>query len=325
MSEKSYHVPVMLFPAIDSLEIKKDGIYVDSTAGGGGHSSEILKRLGSDGKLIMIDRDPDAIAVLKERFSSNQNVFIVHDNYKNIKSILKDLNIDKVDGILADLGVSSHQIDSAGRGFSYHLDSDLDMRMSKEGFSAKDAVNGLPYDELKRILYDYGEERYAPQISRAVVEKRKEKPIETTFELDDIISSAVPAKYKRQGHPARKTFQALRIYVNGELDDLKDAVYDMFSCLNIGGILSIITFHSLEDRIVKTAFKDFTTGCTCPPDYPVCVCGRKQRAVYNVKSEGPFKDEIEKNYRCHSARLRSVRRIDETIDFSKNKYKNISK
>ena len=144
MSEKSYHVPVMLFPAIDSLEIKKDGIYVDSTAGGGGHSSEILKRLGSDGKLIMIDRDPDAIAVLKERFSSNQNVFIVHDNYKNIKSILKDLNIDKVDGILADLGVSSHQIDSAGRGFSYHLDSDLDMRMSKEGFSAKDAVNGLP-------------------------------------------------------------------------------------------------------------------------------------------------------------------------------------
>ncbi len=301
------HIPVLFNETIDSLNISPDGSYVDCTAGGGGHSGEVANRLTA-GKLVVIDRDPEAIAALSKRFSSYNNVFIVKNNFFFIKSILRDLQIEAVDGILADLGVSSHQLDEASRGFSFHKDAPLDMRMSMEGRSAADAVNTLPYEELKKIIFEYGEEKFAPKIADAIVSARAVSPIRTTFELSDIISSAVPAAAKRNGHPARKTFQALRIYVNGELDGLTQAITDMFDCLKPGGRLSIITFHSLEDRAVKAAFTPLAQGCTCPKNFPVCVCGKTPRAKL-FKPVTPDADEISGNQRSRSAKLRTAEKL----------------
>ena len=301
------HIPVLFNETIDSLNISPDGSYVDCTAGGGGHSGEVANRLTA-GKLVVIDRDPEAIAALSKRFSSYNNVYIVKNNFFFIKSILRDLQIEAVDGILADLGVSSHQLDEASRGFSFHKDAPLDMRMSMEGRSAADAVNTLPYEELKKIIFEYGEEKFAPRIADAIVSARAVSPIRTTFELSDIISSAVPAAAKRNGHPARKTFQALRIYVNGELDGLTQAVTDMFDCLKPGGRLSIITFHSLEDRAVKAAFTPLAQGCTCPKNFPVCVCGKTPRAKL-FKPVTPDADEISGNQRSRSAKLRTAEKL----------------
>ncbi len=300
------HKSVLLQEAVDALSVSHDGIYVDATAGGGGHSSRILESLGSEGRLIAIDRDPDAVAVLTKKFENNKNVTIVNDVFDNIKNILQSRDIDGVDGILADLGVSSYQLDTAERGFSFHKDAPLDMRMSKSGFSAYDAVNTLSERELSEIFFSYGEEKFSRSIAKNIVKKRAEKPIETTFELCDIISASMPAKAKRDGHPARRTFQALRIYVNRELEMLPGALRDMFECLTPGGVLAIITFHSLEDKIVKNTFNEFCKGCTCPPDFPVCICGNKPKGKLPFKSIAPSDEEVEENFRSHSARLRAV-------------------
>ena len=302
-----HHIPVLFNESIDSLNIKPDGIYVDCTSGGGGHSTAIAKRL-TTGRLIAIDRDPQAIATLKERLGGFECVTLVHDNFFNIKSILANLGINGVDGVLADLGVSSHQLDEPSRGFSFHNDAPLDMRMSIEGMSAADVVNNLSQRELQKIIFDYGEEKFAPSISRAIVKARETKPIETTFELSDIIKSAMPAAAKRDGHPARRTFQAIRIYVNGELDGLGDAVADMFDCLNKGGRVSVITFHSLEDRIVKQQFAPLAKGCTCPKNFPVCVCGNTPKAKV-LKAVAPAEKELADNARSRSARLRTAEKI----------------
>lgn len=309
MSEtKSFHhVPVLFNESIDSLNINPEGIYVDCTSGGGGHSSAIAQRLRG-GRLISIDRDPQAIEVLKERLLPFGCVTLVHDNFFNIKSILQSLNIDAVDGILADLGVSSHQLDEPSRGFSFHHDAPLDMRMSLEGMSAAQAVNTLSQDELRKIIYDYGEEKFAPSIARAIVRAREIKPIETTFELSDIIKSAMPAAAKRDGHPARKTFQAIRIYINSEISGLDNAVADMFDCLNIGGRVSVITFHSLEDRTVKKQLAEYSKGCTCPKNFPVCVCGNSPRAKV-FKAVSPSAAEVAENNRSRSARLRTAEKL----------------
>ncbi len=307
MSGEFHHIPVLFNETIESLDIKPDGIYVDCTSGGGGHSSAIASRL-KNGRLISIDRDPEAIEILKERLSEFGCVTVVHDNFFNIKTILASLGIDKVDGVLADLGVSSHQLDEPSRGFSFHHDAPLDMRMSISGMSAAQAVNTLSQPDLQKIIYEYGEEKFAPSISRAIVRAREIKPIETTFELSDIIKSAMPAAAKRDGHPARRTFQALRIYVNGELDGLGNAVNDMFDCLKAGGRVSIITFHSLEDRTVKQALAPLSKGCTCPKNFPVCVCGNKAAAKV-FKAVTPGKAELEENPRCRSSRLRTAEKL----------------
>lgn len=303
------HKSVLLNETVNALNVKPDGIYVDATAGGGGHSSEILSRLSDDGLLVSVDRDPDAIQVLKKRFADKTNVTIVNDVFDNIKSILERENINFVDGIMADLGVSSYQLDNGERGFSYHQDAPLDMRMSKSGYSACDAVNNLSLNELCEIIRSYGEEKFAYSIAKNIVKSRENKKIETTFELCDIISASMPAKAKRDGHPARRTFQALRIYVNRELDMLPGAIKDMFDCLNPGGVLAIITFHSLEDRIVKNAFNDFCKGCTCPPEFPVCVCGKQPKGELLFKSIAPSQEEVEENLRSRSARLRAIRKL----------------
>ncbi len=307
MSGEFHHIPVLFNETIESLNIKPDGIYVDCTSGGGGHSSAIASRLET-GRLISIDRDPEAIEVLNERLSKFGCVTVVHDNFFNIKNILASFGIDKVDGVLADLGVSSHQLDEPERGFSFHHDAPLDMRMSLSGMSAAQAVNTLSQSELQKIIFDYGEEKFAPSISRAIVKARQTKPIETTFELSDIIKSAMPAAVKRDGHPARKTFQALRIFVNSEIDGLSEAVTDMFDCLGQGGRVSVITFHSLEDRTVKQALAPLSKGCICPKNFPVCVCGNKPAARV-FKAVAPSKNELEENPRCRSARLRTAEKL----------------
>lgn len=301
------HIPVLFNETIDSLNIVPDGVYVDCTAGGGGHSSAILERLG-EGRLIAVDRDPEAIATLGARFGGDPRVTLAHDNFFNIKAILSSLGIEQVNGVLADLGVSSHQLDEPARGFSFHHDAPLDMRMSLEGMSAADAVNDLPQHELQRIIYEYGEEKFAPAISRAIVRAREQKRIETTLELAEIIKSAMPAAAKRDGHPARRTFQAIRIYINGELDGLSQAVTDMFDCLDKGGRVSIITFHSLEDRIVKQAFAPLAKGCICPRNFPVCVCGRVPQAKV-LKAVAPSEAETADNPRSRSARLRTAEKL----------------
>ena len=302
-----HHTPVLFEETIDAIGIKPDGIYVDCTAGGGGHSSAIAEKL-TTGKLIAVDRDPEAIATLTQRFAGNNNVIIIQNNFFNIKSILNETGNGAVDGILADLGVSSHQLDDASRGFSFHKNAPLDMRMSKEGTSAKDVVNSLPEQELRRIIYEYGEEKFASSIAFAIVRSRNEKPIETTFELSDIISGAMPAAARRDGHPARRTFQALRIYVNGELDGLTNAVEDMFDCLKPGGRLCVISFHSLEDRAVKRALAPLAKGCTCPKNFPVCVCGNTPKAKL-FKPVTPGEDELRENPRSRSARLRVAEKL----------------
>ncbi len=299
------HIPVLFNETIDSLSVKPDGLYVDCTAGGGGHSRAIAEKL-TTGRLISIDRDPDAIKVLNERLGSYPQVTVVHNTFNNIKEVLGG---EKADGIIADLGVSSFQLDEAKRGFSFHKDASLDMRMSKEGTSAKDLVNTLSVGELTRILRDYGEEKYANRIANNIASAREKKEIETTFELIDIIKSSMPQKAMRDSHPARRTFQALRIEVNGELDQLNTALDDMFDCLKVGGILSIITFHSLEDRMVKQRFNTFAQGCTCPKEFPVCVCGKTPRGKVKIKGLAPSEKELEENPRSHSARLRSIEKI----------------
>lgn len=303
------HISVLLRESVEALNIKPDGVYVDCTAGGGGHSNEILSHLSESGKMYLFDRDPDAIKVLTERFKGDSRVNIIHDNYSNIKVALGALGVDSVDGIVADLGVSSFQLDTAERGFSFHNDALLDMRMSKQGLSAKDVVNTYSENELCRVITDYGEEKFAKKIASNIVKAREKKEIETTFELSDIISASIPAKFKRDGHPARKTFQAIRIEVNNELGGLREVLPDMFELLNPGGVLAIITFHSLEDKIVKDYFATLKKGCTCPKDFPVCVCGNTPKAI--VKSGGvkAGQNEVNQNKRSRSAKLRTALKL----------------
>ncbi len=299
------HISVLFDETIESLNIKSDGLYVDCTCGGAGHSKAILARI-PDGVLVAIDRDPDAIQVITERIGSAPQVEIVNDNFNNIKGIL---NGRLADGILADLGVSSFQLDTAERGFSFHHDAPLDMRMSKSGKSAFDVVNGYTEYELANIISRYGEEKFARNIAKNIVKARNEKNIETTLELAEIIKDSVPAKYRRDGHPARKTFQAIRIEVNDELSTLSQAVDDMFHSLKVGGRLSIITFHSLEDRTVKEKFREFTLGCTCPKEFPVCVCGKTPEGKLINKGVSAKQSELDMNNRSRSAKLRTIERI----------------
>ena len=305
------HITVLREQTVDALNIKPDGVYLDCTAGGGGHSALALESI-KDGRMICIDQDPSAIKTLTNRFDGDGRVTIVHDNFVNINEIMTSLGYEEngADGIMADLGVSSHQLDTGDRGFSFHKDAPLDMRMSQQGVSAADLVNSLSQQELQRILFTYGDEKFAPQISRNIVKARAQKPIETTFELADIIRDSVPAKFRRDGHPARKSFQALRIQVNGEIDKLETALDYMFERLNVGGRLAIITFHSLEDRVVKNKFKKFCEGCICPPEFPVCVCGRVPKGKIPFKPVTPSKNEIEENSRARSAKLRVIEKIN---------------
>ena len=299
------HRSVLLKESIDSLHIQPDGVYMDGTAGGGGHSAAILEKLGEHGKLIAVDQDPDALQVLRERFGNNQNVIIIKNNFSNIKNILKEAGVPAIHGLLLDIGVSSYQLDTAQRGFSYHFDAPLDMRMSQAGKSARDVVNTYSEKELADIIFRYGEEKFSRSIAKNIVAYREEKPIETTGELVDIIKASMPEAAKRGAHPARKTFQAIRIEVNGELEVLEKALNDALECVESGGVISVITFHSLEDRLVKNKFKEWAQGCTCPKDFPVCVCGKTPR-VKVMKAVSPSVEEVEENNRSRSARLRSV-------------------
>ena len=303
------HIPVLLNQTIEGLNVNPNGIYIDGTAGGGGHSSEILKRLKS-GRLICIDQDPDAISTLTERFKKNENALIVKGNFADIKELLEQRGVFRVDGVLLDIGVSSHQLDTSERGFSFHEDAPLDMRMSQKGATAADLINSLPYDELKKIIYDYGEEKYAPSIAKGIVESRQQKPIETTLELAEIVKSNVPQKVRRDGHPARKTFQAIRIAVNDELGVLERGLDGAFELLGSGGRLAVITFHSLEDRIVKRKMASWAQGCTCPKDFPVCVCGNKPKVrLITRKPVCANETELTENPRARSAKLRICEKI----------------
>lgn len=298
----------MLPECIEGLDIKPDGIYVDATAGGAGHSKEIAKRL-TTGRLIAIDRDPTAVQVATERLSG-YNATVIKENYSQLDTVLESLGVDGVDGILLDLGVSSHQLDNTERGFSYHGDAVLDMRMGQEGISAKDIVNEWPEKELARIIFEYGEEKYARSIASAIVKCREQKTIYTTGELAEIIKNAVPAKARREKNPCKKTFQAIRIAVNDELEHLNVALDKAFDALNSNGRLCIITFHSLEDRMVKQRFATYCKGCECPPDFPVCVCGKKPRGrLVNKKPITATQEELAINNRSRSAKLRIIEKI----------------
>ena len=295
------HKSVLFDEAIASLNINSNKIIVDGTAGGGGHSKEIAKNAK---RLIAIDQDPDAIKVLNERLGSFDNVTIVQNNFENIKDILTDLGVSEIDGILLDLGVSSFQLDNGERGFSYHKDAPLDMRMSKSGMSAADVVNTYSEEALADILFRYGEEKFSRRIARNIVSARADKPIKTTGELVELIKKAYPNKAMRDSHPARKTFQAIRIEVNAELDKLRNTLDSALDCLNSGGRISVITFHSLEDRIVKETFAKWEHPCTCPKEFPVCVCGKKPYGKMPFKSKTPTEAELEINPRARSSRLR---------------------
>ena len=307
-----HHVSVLLDECLEGLNIKPDGTYVDGTLGGAGHSSQIVKRL-TTGHHIGIDRDPVALKAAGERLAPfGDKVTLVHSNFCEIKQVLEDLEIEGVDGILLDLGVSSPQLDDGSRGFSYMADAPLDMRMNSEDtMSAYDVVNTWSQDELKRILYDYGEERYAPRIAAAICNRRAEKPIETTLELVDVIRSAMPAQALREKqHPAKRSFQAIRIAVNDELGSVEKVMRDAIPCLNKGGRLAVITFHSLEDRIVKNAMADAAKGCTCPPNFPVCVCGKKPKVkLITRKPIVSGDEELERNPRARSAKLRICEKL----------------
>lgn len=301
------HKSVLLHETVDGLAIKPDGIYVDGTLGGGGHSYEICKRLSANGRLIGIDQDDAAIAAATARLSEfKDRVTIVRSNYCNMESVLHQLGIDKVDGIVLDLGVSSYQLDTVERGFSYKYDTDLDMRMDRrQTLTAKDIVNQYSEKELFRIFRDYGEEQFAQNIAKHIVRNRAEKEIETTFKLNEIIKAAIPAKMRTNGHPSKRVFQAIRIECNKELDVLKSTMDTMVSLLNPEGRLSIITFHSLEDRIVKSAYRKYENPCTCPAEFPVCVCGKKPLGKsVSRKPILPSKEELEENSRSKSAKLR---------------------
>jgi len=306
------HFSVMLEECIEMLDIKEDGIYVDCTLGGAGHSKEILKKLSPKGRLIGIDQDLDALKAAKEKLKDFNNVTYVHNNFYNIKDILDSLGVEKVDGILMDLGVSSYQLDQGERGFSYMKEADLDMRMNREeAFSAYNVVNEYSEDELFRILRDFGEEKFSRRIANRIVEKRKVKPVETTLELVKIIGGCIPAEFKREGgHPAKRTFQGIRIEVNSELSILDRAIGDGIEALNKDGVMAIITFHSLEDRIVKNKFKDLVDPCKCPKDLPMCVCGKKPIIkLINKKPIEATKEELDNNSRSKSAKLRGCKKI----------------
>lgn len=306
------HIPVLFQETIDSLNIKPDGIYIDGTAGGGGHSEAIAKRLGAAGTLLAIDQDPDAIEAVKKRLKDYPNVLVRRGNFSQMDSLAEECGITGVDGVLMDIGVSSHQLDTAERGFSYHQDAPLDMRMSQQGTSAADLVNTLTWQELARILSQYGEEKSAVRIAKGIVSAREENPITTTLQLAEVVRQSVPAAVRREpGHPARKTFQALRIQVNGELDRLSEGLNAAFALLNPGGRLAVITFHSLEDRIVKKRMAEWCQGCICPPDFPVCVCGRTPKAELLYKRGlSPSEEELKENPRSRSSRLRVCTKLD---------------
>ncbi len=306
------HVPVMLESCIAGLNIRPDGVYVDGTVGGAGHSSAIASRLGENGRLISIDRDPDAVAVATERLSAYSTAQVVKGNYSDMRKILDSFGIDSVDGILLDLGVSSYQLDEESRGFSYHADAPLDMRMEKTGISASDIVNTYSQQELARIIFEYGEEKFSRRIAENIVKSREVSPIETTLQLADIIRQSVPQKARRDKNPCRKTFQAIRIAVNGELEHLSKGLDEAFNSLKTGGRLAVITFHSLEDRLVKQRFAGWCKGCICPPDFPQCVCGRKPQGVLvNRKPIEADEKELEENKRSRSAKLRIIERSAE--------------
>ena len=303
---------VLLYETVDSLNIKPDGIYVDGTLGGGGHAYEVCSRLGKHGRLIGIDQDADAIAAATKRLEPfADKVTVVRSNYENIASVLHDLGIEKVDGIYLDLGVSSYQLDTASRGFTYREDAPLDMRMDQRNTqTAADIVNTYSETELYHIIRDYGEDRFAKNIAKHIVQRRQEKPYETTGELIETIKAAIPAKIRATGgHPAKRTFQAIRIELNHELDVLNRSIDTMIDLLNPGGRLSIITFHSLEDRIVKKRFRDNENPCICPPEFPVCMCGRKSKGtVITRKPIVPGEEELEYNKRSKSSKLRVFER-----------------
>ena len=309
-----HHISVLLNECIDNLNIRPDGIYVDGTMGGGGHSLEIAKRL-TTGRLICIDQDPNAHEAAGKRLAEYKDrITFVRDNFGNIANILDSLGIEKIDGMLLDIGVSSHQLDEAERGFSYQQDAPLDMRMNPDRpFSAYDVVNGYDEDELDRVIFTYGEERWARRIAQFIVKESEAKPIETTGELVDIIKKAVPKGARKDGpHPAKRTFQAIRIEVNGELEVLQRAIDDVAARLAVGGRLCIITFHSLEDRIVKEAFRKQENPCICPPQFPVCVCGKKPLGrVITRKPILPSKEELEENPRSRSAKLRVLEGVSQ--------------
>ena len=302
------HKTVLLNETIDGLNIKPDGIYVDGTLGGGGHAYEVCRRLGEKGSIVGIDQDAAAIEAASARLKDfGEKVTIVRSNYCDMKSKLHELGIDKVDGIVLDLGVSSYQLDTAERGFSYREDAPLDMRMdTRQKMTARDIVNDYTEADLYRVIRDYGEDKFAKNIAKHIVQARAVKPVETTAELSEIIRASIPMKFqKKSGHPAKRTFQAIRIELNRELDVLRDSLDDMIDLLNPGGRLCIITFHSLEDRIVKSAFRKNENPCTCPPDFPVCVCGKKSKgSIITKKPILPSEEELEYNSRSKSAKLR---------------------
>lgn len=306
------HVSVLLNEVLEGLNIKKDGIYVDCTLGGAGHSSEIIKRLGEEGRLIGIDQDTEALNAAKAKLRQYDNVSYVHNNFTNIEEALEELNIDSVDGILMDLGVSSYQLDNGTRGFSYMQDAPLDMRMNRESeLSAHDIINNYSEQRLYEIIRDYGEERFASRIARFIVDRRNNAPIKSTLELVEIIKAAIPAKARREGpHPAKRTFQAIRIEVNKELEILDKAIEGSINRLSKGGRLAIITFHSLEDRIVKNKFKDLADPCKCPKEFPICVCGKlPQIKLITRKPIEPTEAEVDANPRSRSAKLRIAEKI----------------
>lgn len=305
------HCPVMLKECMEGLNIREDGIYVDGTAGGGGHSSEIAKRL-TTGRLFSLDQDPDAVKAASERLRPYPQAQVIRTNFKDMTNVLLGVGVSKVDGVLLDLGVSSYQLDTAERGFSYQQDAPLDMRMSQSGISARDVVNTYSVDELSRILREYGEEKFAYNIAKNIVRHREASPIETTFQLAEIIKTSVPAASRREKNPCKRSFQAIRIAVNSELDVLSGGIDAAFDLLNIGGRLVIITFHSLEDRMVKQKFAEFCKGCTCPPEFPVCVCHNEPKAkLINRKPILPSKEELDINRRSQSAKLRILEKCRE--------------
>ena len=307
------HIPVMLYECIDGLNIKPDGVYVDCTLGGAGHSLEIAKRLSSKGTLICIDKDIEAINASKQRLQGQQpNIIFVNDDFKNFQNIISQCGYEKVDGVLIDLGVSSYQIDNGERGFSYRFDAPLDMRMNKsQSLSADTVVNEYSYEQIVKILFEYGEESFAKSIARNIIKERETKKIETTLQLVKIIEKSVPAKVLHKGGSvAKKTFQAIRIEVNGELEDLDRVLNQMVNSLNIGGRLVVLTFHSLEDRIVKNVFKDNATGCICPKELPICVCHHKEAIkLVNKKPIIATNEELKNNSRSTSAKLRIAEKV----------------
>lgn len=305
------HIPVLLNECIEGLNINPDGIYVDGTLGGAGHSSQIIKKLSSKGMLIGIDRDEEALKAAKEKLKDYNNVKYVHGNHDDIKQILSELNMDKVDGILLDLGVSSYQLDERNRGFSYMADAQLDMRMDKtSNLTAKEVVNNYSESELERIISEYGEEKFAKKIANNICKLRKEKEIETTKELSDIIEKTIPKALQKDGHPAKRTFQAIRIEVNNEIEPLYRTILDCIDVLKPKGRLCTITFHSLEDRAVKNAYADAKGKCTCPPDLPYCVCGYKTLGnIINKKPIVANEEETKENSRSKSAKLRIFEKI----------------